>query len=134
MYEEDKITADLMNIWRKKSLGGTSTRSTGAPLSTTTASLLLTLPLLLHWVFLILLYARPNIVSFWNLSFKEKVLHMLSNILVTLPVQKTKEGTHPRLQNKEGRNRAGQRGPKSKEGLISSDLCGDIRKREALTY
>ena len=92
MYEEDKITADLMDIRRKRSIGGTSTGSTGAPLSTTTASLLLTLPLLLHWFFLILLYARLNIVSFWNLSFKDKVLHMLSNILVTLPVRKTKEG------------------------------------------
>ena len=90
--EEDEITADLMDIRRKRSIGP-STRQTGAPLSPTTASLLLILPLVIHWMFLILLYARLHIVTFWSLSLKDKVLHLLSNTMVTLPVRKTQEGS-----------------------------------------
>ena len=64
----------------------------GPPLSPTAASLLLILPLVIHWLFLILLWARLNIVTFWNLSLKDKLLHLLSNTMVTLPVRKTREG------------------------------------------
>ena len=92
MEEEDEITADLMDIRRKRSTEP-STKQTGDLLSPTTASLLLILPLVIHWVFLILLYARLNIVSFWSLSKKDKLLHLLSNTMVTLPVRKTQEGT-----------------------------------------
>ena len=73
---------------RKRSIE-TPTGVADAPLSTTTASLLLILPLTIHWALLILLYARLNIVTFWRLSLKDKVLHLLSNTLVTLPVRKT---------------------------------------------
>ena len=76
---------------RKRSIETPNSRSDG-PLGTTTASLLLVLPLVVHWALLIILYARLNIVSFWRLSLKHKVLHILSNTLVTLPVRKTREG------------------------------------------
>ena len=65
---------------------------TDGPLDATTASLLLTLPLVAHWALLILLYARLNIVSFWRLSLKHKIMHLLSNAMLTIPVRKTREG------------------------------------------
>merc|ERR1719500_2145793 len=80
-----------MDIRRKRSTE-ISPQLAGPPLSPTTASLLLILPLVIHWVFLILLYARLHIVSFWSLSLKDKVLHLSSNTMVTLPVRKTQEG------------------------------------------
>ena len=60
-------------------------------LSNTSASLLIMIPLFIHWVSLILLYARLNIVTFWRLSVKDKVLHLMSNTLLTLPVRKSKK-------------------------------------------
>ena len=51
------------------------------------ASLLLTLPLLFHYISLLFLYVRLNITSFWALSFKDKMLHLLSNTWVSIPVR-----------------------------------------------
>ena len=87
MEEKDEKTADLMDIRRKRSIEA-SPRQTGAPLSPTTASLLLVLPLVIHWMFLILLYAKLRIFTFWSLSLKDKVLHLLSNTIVTRVSQK----------------------------------------------
>ena len=89
-----EITADLFDLRRRRRSIETPTEEnrTDGPLDTTTTSLLLILPLVFHWALLILLYARLNIVSFWRLSLKHKVLHILSNTLVTLPVRKTREG------------------------------------------
>ena len=89
-WNADDWSATLVDIRRKRSTGPDASREVPeAPLSTTTAALLLFLPLIIHWTLLILLYARLNIVTFWRLSLKDKVLHLLSNTLVTLPVRKT---------------------------------------------
>ena len=58
--------------------------------SMTTASLLLALPLLLHWISLVWLYARLNINSFWRLSFKHKMIHLLANTWMVQPVRDSK--------------------------------------------
>ena len=85
-------SAHLIDIRRKRSTGPDTPRELPeAPLSTTTAALLLFLPLIIHWTLLILLYARLNIVTFWRLSVKDKVLHLMSNTLLTLPVRKSKK-------------------------------------------
>ena len=92
--EQEEFTADLFDLRRRRRSIETPTEQnrTDGPLDTTAASLLLILPLVFHWALLILLYARLNIVSFWRLSLKRKVLHILSNTLVTLPVRKTGKG------------------------------------------
>ena len=56
----------------------------------TTASLLLALPLLLHWISLVCLYTRLNINSFWILTFKQKMLHLLANTWTVQPVRESK--------------------------------------------
>ena len=56
----------------------------------TTASLLLALPLLLHWISLVWLYTRLNINSFWILTFKQKMLHLLANTWTVQPVRDLK--------------------------------------------
>ena len=58
--------------------------------SMTTASLLLALPVLLHWISLVWLYARLNINSFWRLSFKHKMIHLLANTWMVQPVRDSK--------------------------------------------
>ena len=62
----------------------------GAGFGGTTASLLLALPLLLHWISLVWLYARLNIKSFWSLPFKQKMLHLLANTWTVQPVRESK--------------------------------------------
>ena len=55
------------------------------------ASLLLLLPFFFHYISLLHLYARLNITSFWSLSFKDKMLHLLSNTWVSIPVRSSLE-------------------------------------------
>ena len=62
----------------------------GAGLGMTTASILLALPLLLHWISLVWLYTRLNITSFWSLPFKQKMLHLLANTWTVQPVRESK--------------------------------------------
>ena len=88
---EDDSIWDLRRR-RKRSIGsGTPTDPTEAPISTTTAAILIATPLIIHWVFVLVLYAWLNVASFWRLSLKKKIIHMFSNTLVTLPVKKQKE-------------------------------------------
>ena len=54
-------------------------------------SLILCLPIPLHWLALLLLYARLNITTFWQLCCKEKLLHLLANSWVTIPVRRAEE-------------------------------------------
>ena len=88
-YADDSI---FFRRRRQRSIGSeTSTDPTEAPLSTATTAILISTPLITHWVFLLVLYAWLNIASFWRLSLKKKMIHMLSNTLVILPVKKQKQ-------------------------------------------
>ena len=51
------------------------------------ASFLLLFPLFFHYISLLYLYTWLNITSFWALSIKDKMLHLLSNTWVSIPVR-----------------------------------------------
>merc|ERR1712012_170147 len=56
-------------------------------ISTTSAVLLLALPILIGWALNVLLQARLN-TDFQLLSLKDKMIHLLSNTWFTLPVRR----------------------------------------------
>ena len=63
---------------------------TGATLTSAQAGLLLCLPITLHWVCLLGLHLFSN-TTFWQLSSKDKFLHLLANSWVVFPVRRGDE-------------------------------------------
>ena len=60
-------------------------------LSLLQVGLLLCLPIPLHWLSLLLLYSCLNITTFWQLSSRDKFLHLLANSWVAFPVRRGEE-------------------------------------------
>ena len=67
-----------------------STYTWGATLGTTSAAILLLLPIVTNWALSILLHARLN-TDFFLLSTKSKLIHLLSTTWFTLPVRRLGE-------------------------------------------